>query len=147
MIGSMLISHKFYTVLATVLFTFSAFTQNAVYTPKPGSPERKQIMDALRAPVEAALKKSVEFKVDHLKVKSGWAFMRGVPKQPGGKKMNYKGTEYQSAIDDGVFDDWICALLKKEKDKWKVVRYVIGATDVVYEGWDKEFDIGSEIFQ
>ena len=97
MIRSMLISHKLYSVLATVLFTFSAFAQTAVYTPKPGSPERKQIMDALRAPVEAALKKSVEFKVDHLKVKNGWAFMRGVPKQPGGKKMNYKGTEYQSA--------------------------------------------------
>jgi hypothetical protein len=143
----MLISHKIYPVLATVLLAFSAFAQNAVYTPKPGSPERKQMMDALRAPVEKALKKSVEFKVDHLKVKSGWAFMRGVPQQPGGKKMNYRGTEYQSAIEDGVFDDWICALLKKENDKWKVVRYVIGATDVVFDGWDKEFGIGSEIFR
>lgn len=140
----MLIPHKLCAVLAVALFTF---IQSTIYTPKPGSPERKQIMDALRAPVEEALKKSVEFKVDHLKVKSGWAFLRGVPQQPGGKKMNYKGTEYQSAIEEGVFDDWICALLKKEKDKWKVVRYVIGATDVAYEGWDKEFGIGSEIFQ
>lgn len=143
----MLISHKLRVVIAAFLFTASAIAQNTTYTPKPGSPERKQIMDALRAPVERALKKSVEFKVDHLKVKSGWAFMRGVPQQPGGKKMNYKGTEYQGAIEDGVFDDWICALLKKENDKWKVVRYVIGATDVVYEGWDKEFGIGSEIFR
>ena len=140
-------SYKLYSFLATALFTFSAFAQTAVYTPKPGSPERKQIMDALRAPVETALKKSVEFKVDHLKVKGGWAFMRGVPKQPGGKKMDYKGTQYQSAIEEGAFDDWICALLKKEKDKWKVVRYVIGATDVAYEGWDKEFGIEPEIFR
>jgi hypothetical protein len=140
----MLIPHKLCPVIAAVLFTF---IQTTVYTPKPGSPERKQIMDALRAPVEEALKKSVEFKVDHLKLKSGCAFMRGVPQQPGGKKMNYKGTEYQTAIDAGAFDDWICALLKKEKDKWKVVRYVIGATDVAYDGWDKEFGIGPEIFQ
>lgn len=140
----MLISHKLCAVIAAVLF---AFTQSATYTPKPGSPERKQIMDALRAPVEKSLKKSAEFKVDHLKVKSGWAFMRGVPQQPGGMKMDYKGTEYQSAIEDGVFDDWICALLKKENGKWKVVRYVIGATDVVFDGWDKEFGIGPEIFR
>jgi hypothetical protein len=135
---------KLCSVIAVVLFTF---IQSTVYTPKPGSPERKQIMDALRAPVESALKKSVEFKIDHLKVKSDWAFMRGVPRQPGGKKMDYKGTEYQSAIDEGLFDDWICALLKKEKGKWKVAAYVIGATDVPYEGWGKEFGIGSEIFK
>ncbi|MGA9767698.1 MAG: hypothetical protein WBV94_01560 [Blastocatellia bacterium] len=140
----MLICLKLYSLFAVVLFTF---IQSSVYTPKPGSPERKQIMDALRVPVETALKKTVEFKVDHLKVKSNWAFLRGVPRQPGGKKMDYKGTEYQSAIDDGVFDDWICAILKKEKDKWKVVRYVIGATDVAYEGWDEEFGIGPDIFQ
>ena len=143
----MLISHKLYSLLFTVLFTCSAFAQDVIYTPKPGSPERKQILDALRAPVEKALKKSVEFKVDHMKVKSDWAFMRGVPRQPGGKKMNYKGTEYQSYIDEGLFDDWICALLKKEGGKWKVVRYVIGATDLPYDGWDKELGIDSDIFK
>src|SRR5262245_22461962 len=68
-------------------------------TPKPGSAERKAIMDALRVPVEKELKKKVVFKVDHLKVLKDWAFLRGVPQQPNGKPMDYKGTAHQEAID------------------------------------------------
>jgi hypothetical protein len=121
--------------------------QSGPYTPAAGSPERKAIMESLRAPVERELKKRVVFKVDHLKVQSGWAFVRGVPEQPGGKAMDYRGTVYQEAIDEGVFDDWFCALLRKQGSKWKVVVYNIGATDVVYEGWDKEYKAPPRIFQ
>jgi len=133
--------------LITSSLTFSAAPQSATYTPKPNSIERKQILDALRSPVEAELKKDVVFKVDHLKVSGDWAFMRGVPMQPGGKSMNYKGTPYEEAIKEGVFDDGICALLQMEKGKWRVVTYVIGATDVPYVGWDKEFHAPSQIFK
>lgn len=73
--------------------------------------------------------------------------MRGVPQRPGGKRMNYEGTPYEEAIKEGAFDDWVCALLRKERDKWRVVRYVIGATDVAYEGWDEEFNAPSDIFK
>ena len=50
-------------------------------------------------------------------------------------------------IKGGVFDDWICALLNERGGKWRVVKYVIGATDVAYEGWDKEFDAPPDIFR
>lgn len=130
-----------------MLITFSGSLQSTAYTPKPNSVERKQILDSLRAPVEADLKKAVIFKVDHFKVENDWAFMRGVAQQPGGKKMDYKGTQYEEAIKEGIFDDWICALLRKEKGKWRVVTYSIGATDVVYDGWDEEFNAPPEIFK
>lgn len=136
-------------ILALIMssLTFSASPQSTTSTPKPTSIERKQILDALRAPVEAELKKDVVFKVDHLKVSGDWAFMRGVPMQPGGKSMNYKGTPYEAAIKEGAFDDGICALLRLEKGKWRVVTYVIGATDVPYVGWDEEFHAPSQIFK
>jgi hypothetical protein len=124
-----------------------ASAQSPAYTPAPGSDERKAVMDALRAPVERELKKRVIFKVDHLKLQSGWAFVRGVPEQPGGKAMDYRGTEYQEAIRQGVFDNWFCALLRKQGGKWKVVVYSIGATDVVYEGWDKQYKAPPGIFR
>ena len=116
-------------------------------TPAPGSAERKAVADALRAPVEKELRQKVVFKIDHLKASGDWAFLRGVPQRPGGGKVDYSITRYKQAIEDGVFDDWICALLRKRAGKWQVVKYVIGATDVVYEGWDEEYNAPSAIFK
>ncbi len=104
-------------------------------------------MDVLRVPVQKDLKKKVIFKVDALKVQNGWAFLRGVPQQPDGKPMDYRNTRYQGLKEDGVFDDWIAALLRKRNGKWRVVVYSIGATDVVYEGWDKEYKAPRAIFR
>lgn len=123
----------------------SAFAQTT--TPKIGSPERKALMDALRVPVESELKSKVVFKVDALKVQGAWAFMRGVPQQPSGARMDYRKSRYQQQIREGFFEDWICALWRKQGNSWTVVRYFIGATDVVYDGWDREFGAPSAIFK
>ena len=141
----------------TAIFFFNLFilsipvdfvlAQSRPYTPKPGDPERKAITDALRSPVEKELKKRVIFKIDHLKVHNGWAFLRGVPLQSDGKPMSYKGTPHQQAIDEGAFDDGVCALLRKDGTEWRVVTYVIGATDVPYVEWDKEYKAPSAIFK
>ena len=119
----------------------------AARTPAPGSAERKAIAEALRAPVGKELKQKVVFKIDHLKASGDWAFLRGVPQRPGGGRVDYSATTYRQRIEDGVFDDWICALLRKKAGKWQVVKYVIGATDVVYEGWDAEYKAPAAIFR
>jgi hypothetical protein len=124
----------------------AAASAQGVRTPAPGSAERKAVADALRAPVEKELKQKVIFKIDHLKVSGDWAFLRGVPQRPDGDRVDYSATAYQQRIEDGVFDDWICALLRKRAGKWQVVKYVIGSTDVAYEGWDDEYKAPSAIF-
>lgn len=116
------------------------------YTPKQGDAERRAITDALRAPVEKQLKQKVVFKIDHLKVQNNWAFLRGVPQQPGGGALDYKGTPYQTAVEEGAFDDGIVALLRKRQGKWRVVQFVVGATDVPYVDWDKKYRAPSAIF-
>ena len=73
--------------------------------------------------------------------------MKGVPQRPGGGAMDYRGTGYQEAIDAGAFDDGIVALLRKRGGKWQVVKYVIGATDVPYVEWDKEYRAPAAIFR
>ena len=130
-----------------MLLLCSAIAQDQPYTPKSGTKERQAIVDALREPVQRELKKEVVFKIDHLRVQGDWAFLKGVPHQPGGGAMSYRGTVYQEAIDAGAFDDGIVALLRKRGGKWKVVKYVIGATDVPYVEWDKEYRAPSAIFQ
>lgn len=132
--------------VASFLLVFCSTAPAQVYTPKAGSAERKALMDALRVPVEKRLGKKVVFKVDHLKVEGGWAFLRGVPQQPGGKKMDYRGTGYENAIRDGIFEDWICALLRKEGGKWQVVKFIIGATDVPWVDWSERHGAPPGIF-
>src|ERR1044072_3902091 len=113
-------SIAFFCCLILLGFSSSAVAQ--IYTPKQGSSERKALMDALRVPVEKDLNKKVVFKVDHLKVQGDWAFMRGVPQQPNGARMDYRGTAYQQAIKAGFFDDWICALRSEERRVGKECR-------------------------
>jgi len=129
-----------------LLFLCQAFAQNQPYTPERGTPERQAITDSLRLPVQKQLKAKVIFKIDHLKVQNGWAFIRGVPQQPNGNAVDYHGTSYQNAIDAGAFDDGIVALLRKRDGKWQVVKFVIGATDVPYTEWAQKYHAPAEIF-
>ena len=131
-----------FSIIALCSFTFAQ-----TYTPKSGSVERKALMDALRVPVEKELGKKVAFKIDHLKVQGDWAFMRGIPQQVNGKAMDYRDSPYQEAIKEGMFDDGICALLKKQDGEWTVVIYQIGATDVPWVGWDEEYKAPAAIFK
>lgn len=123
-----------------------ASTTVAQHTPEKGSAERKAITDALRVPIEKKLKQSVVFNIDHLMVQDNWAFMFGAPRKPGGGKLDYSKTSYAEAEAAGMFDDNISALLRKVRGRWRVVRYVIGATDVVYLDWDKQYRAPSGIF-
>ncbi|MBS1809086.1 MAG: hypothetical protein JST84_13060 [Acidobacteria bacterium] len=132
-------------IYGLLMLSTCAFAQ--AHTPALTDPVRKAILDSLRKPVEKELRQSVKFKVDHFKVQGDWAFLRGVPQQPDGKPIDYRKTPYQQAIKDGVFDDWFCALLQKRKGVWQVVQYAIGATDVPWDGWDKQFKAPSSIFQ
>ena len=117
------------------------------HTPKPGDAERRAITDALRAPVERQLKQKVVFQIDHLKVQDDWAFLRGLPRRADGTPLDYKGTPYQTAVEEGAFDDGIVALLRKRRGRWQVVQFVVGATDVPYIGWDKKYRAPSAIFR
>ncbi|MBA2339892.1 MAG: hypothetical protein H0V88_05825 [Pyrinomonadaceae bacterium] len=140
---------KFSFCLFLILFLLISplHAQTQLTTPERGGAERKAIIDALRAPVRKQLGKDVIFKIDHLKTQNGWAFLRGVPQQPDGTEMDYTGTIYGQRIAEGAFDNWICALLRKQNGKWRVVKFVIGATDVVYEGWDVIYKAPSSIFR
>jgi hypothetical protein len=118
-----------------------------LHTPERGSDERKAIMDALRMPVEKKLRQQVIFKIDHLKSQNGWAFLLGKPQRLDGTRVDYSGTVYKDAVEAGAFGDGIVALLHQIDGKWRVVQYVIGATDVPYVDWDKKYHAPKAIFE
>lgn len=108
-------------------------------TPTPRSPERKAILDALREPVERELGAPVDFKVNLIRVAGNWALMTGVPQRPGGRAIDYRRTRYAQAMREGVFDDNVQALLRREGRGWRVVTHVIGATDVSWAAWPEKY--------
>ncbi len=108
-----------------------ALAQGATEPPR-GSPERRAIMDALREAVAPSLRKPVIFEVSHLRVRGSHAFLIGIPRKPDGTAFDYAGTEFQEAINEGMFDDWIYALCIRASGRWTCPDVGIGATDV---GW------------
>lgn len=129
-----------------IALAVSGVAQKKTTTPKSGSAERRAIMDALRVPVEKDLKQKVIFKVNALRVLNGWAFLDGVPLQKNGKPIDYRKTKYRDALEADAFDDGVYALLKKSAKGWRVKAFVIGPTDVAWEGWDKQFGAPRAVF-
>ncbi|HSI12224.1 MAG TPA: NlpC/P60 family protein [Chthoniobacter sp.] len=78
---------------------------DALREPPRGSPERKAIMDALRAEKFPGKSNEVIFQVQSLKVHGGWAWAQVTPQTPGGK----------------VVANRILALLRLEEGQWKSV--------------------------
>jgi hypothetical protein len=125
----------------------AGFATKGIYTPKVGSIERKQIISALKTHFKSELRKPVKISVTAFKNQNDWSFIRGVILDKSGKSMNYKGTPYQEAVQAGIFDDWFCSLLYREKGKWRVMTYAIGATDVPYVDWANKYSAPPGIFK
>lgn len=139
----------FKKLLITLTFVFigalSVVAQTA-RTPASGSAERTAILNALRVPVEKELRQKIQFSIETIRVQGSWAFVNGEPQNAAGGEPDYKKTDYQSEIDDGIFDNNFQALLKKTGGKWRVVTHAIGCTDVCWLGWDKEFKAPKAVF-
>ena len=106
-----------------------------LHVPKPGSAERKSILDALRVVVEEELDQPVIFVVDRLAVKKGFAWVSAQPRRPNGQRIDYADTPYAEAIAQGAFDDGVMALLKLEDGSWVILEYALGSTDFPGQEW------------
>lgn len=108
---------------------YGASTDDGTFTPRPGSPERVAICDALRVYVEkqhamAPLKKKIVFKIDTIKVNGNYAFFDGVP-------IYADGT---AALYDSLPDMAYVFLLRKVSGRWTVLADFCG-TDVPDKAW------------
>jgi hypothetical protein len=83
------------------------------YIPQPGSQEREGIMDALRKPFLTTFKKRVIFKVYHLKVSEGYAYL-------GAQALDAQG---KPVSDLAVMEGGTQALLQKHDGRWKVLEW------------------------
>jgi hypothetical protein len=116
------------------------------YTPPPGSPERAAIMDGIRGQVVGELRQPVIFKVEFLRVRDGWAFLKAQPRRPDGGPIDYRKTKFREAVAAGAFDGGVLALLKRSGTRWEAVDWTLGATDLPYGDWWKKYRTPKSIF-
>ena len=141
-----------FAVLMFVVGGSVSAQSDRVTTPKPGSAERKAIMDGLRVPVEKELHQKVIFVVSRLKVQGNWAFTITTPQQPNGKVVDYQKTKYKNEVKPGeavgdAFSGEVIGLLRKRGGHWRTVDYCIGPSDVCWEGWDKKYGAPAAIMR
>ena len=141
-VGSKMIGKM--ALLVVVAALAGPVSAEAVSTPKPGSPERKAILDAVRGPIEKELKQEVIFRVNHLKVKDGWAFLKGQPRTKDDKPIDYRGTPFEEQAKEA--DELLVVVLRHKNDRWEVVKHELFTTDVWWHGIHKELEAPIEIF-
>ena len=130
-----------------VLFNGRAGDATGYTTPASGTPIRKELMDALRLPVERHLGQPIIFKVSTLRVSDGWAFFVGNAMQPNGKPVDYRKSQQfktnpkdtQMDMKAGLLFGGVDALLRREGDRWKIVTITYDAGDVHWLDYDKRF--------
>lgn len=130
----------------------------APQNPAPGTAERKAIMAAVHAATDPALHgQPNEIVVSWLQTEGNYAFMMGVVQGKGGKRIDWKKTDYKADVDDGIFDGGhIEALLQKVDGTWRVYEgtdpadkltgTTIGSTDVWWIGLTHEPGVPAAIF-
>ena len=116
--------------IALLLLT-SSILSAAPTTPAPGSKERKEILDALRLPLEDGFQQELIFRVHHFKVDQGWAYLEVEPRTKADKAISYKNTVWKDEAE--FMDDAVLALLRNRKGRWYVVEKLVGPTDYPLE--------------
>lgn len=129
----------FLTALCCLALTRTHAQAQSGYTPPPGSPERKAIMDVLRAPAEADLRQRVIFRVQHLRVVGRWCLARVVPLRPDGGEIDYRRTKYRDDLEEGAFDGEGEALLRRDSDGWRLLEWRFGASDTEVDIWLEKY--------
>lgn len=112
--------------ICMALLTQATWAAPKIYTPKPGSKERKAILDALRVPATKMNGKPVTFTEVDLKVSQGWAYVDAAT-------IDSKGKPIGAQVTNGVH-----ALLRKSNNKWRVLDWGY-VTDVISIDWEKQY--------
>jgi len=133
-------------IIAFVMMLAVAASAQSVHTPEKGTPERKAILDTLRVPVERELKQQIVFVADTFNVSGTWAFVSGRLQGADGNAPDFSNTQYREAMEAGAFDNNYFALLKRSSNKWKVITYQIGCTDVCYLPWPQQYRAPKALF-
>jgi len=116
----------------------SAALAQSWYEPARGTPERRDLMDAIRPHVEWVLGAPVEFVVDELRVSGNLGFAMLTAQRPGGAPIDVGRTP---GLEWGMFEPdlgdptQVQVLYKKSGAVWVAVHHGLASTDVWF-AWE-----------
>jgi hypothetical protein len=129
-----------------LLFAATGFEAAAQVTPPRGSPLRAELMDALRPTVMAEIGGPIEFVVTDLRVLREWAYAYVRPQRPGGAPIDWSRTKFRADMAQGTMSEGVMALLQHDGAGWRIIEYVIGPSDVAWDGWRQERRLPRRLF-
>ncbi|MFA5899672.1 MAG: hypothetical protein WC829_11220 [Hyphomicrobium sp.] len=137
--------------LIAALIVFAATILPALaqsFQPQPGTPLRREILDAVRPVFEAETNGPVEFVVRRLNVLGDWAFGDVTLQRPGGHSIDWNATKYAADFAEGSFDPGgSFFLMSRSAKRWNVIEFSTGPTDVIWDGWRTDYKLPSTLFQ
>jgi hypothetical protein len=94
------------------------------------APERKPILDAVRASFESTLGIKVVFVVERMTVTGDWTFASLHPRDAAGHRIDYRRTRIAKDFDPEQDSDLVGALVRRQGASWSLVEHALLPTDV-----------------
>lgn len=120
--------------------------QQRADSPAIDTSERRELLDAARVSVQTQLHKPVRFAVKQLRQVDGWAFLHASLLDAHDRPISYADTPYAAADRQGQKSGSYDALLRLEHGRWTVRIDRIGATDVPWTNWSRDYAAPAALF-
>lgn len=131
--------------MAAVALAAPAYAQQIVQIGRD-APERKPILDAVRASVEGTLGIKVVFVVDRIRVFGDWGFASLHPRDAAGNRIDYRRTRIAKDFDPEQDSDLVGALVRRQGGSWTLVESALLPTDVYWEEWEQKYKLPRAMF-
>lgn len=125
---------------------FPVVKVDALYTPPSGKTLRATLMDTARVPISAEIGQRVTFVTSVIKTDEQWAYLQAKPTEPNGNDINWAQTPFADDMQQDFMSDVVMVLMLCQDDKWRVIDYVIGPTDVHWYGWIDVYNLPEALF-
>lgn len=131
--------------MAAAALAASAYAQQIVEIGRD-APDRKPILDAVRATVEGLLGIKVVFVVDRIRVFGDWGFASLHPRDAAGNRIDYRRTRIAKDFDPEQDSDLVGALVRRQGGAWTLVESALLPADVYWEEWEQKYKLPRAMF-
>ncbi len=141
----MISRRRWLMAMAAVALAAPAYAQQIVQIGRD-APDRKPILDAVRALVEGTLGIKVVFVVDRIWVFGDWGFASLHPRDAAGNRIDYRRTRIAKDFDPEQDSDLVGALVRRQGGSWTLVESALLPTDVYWEEWEQKYKLPRAMF-
>ena len=138
------------TLALVVIVLLAGLSPTAAQSVAPitrSDPLRKEVLDTVRPLFRGESGGDVEFVVHGLNVWGEWVFGDVKLQHPGGRAIDWRQSPYAEDARAGMFDPGSSFfLLLRVGDRWAIVDWATGPTDVAWDWWRQQYGLPRDLF-